>query len=179
MPGVGSTVENPGTFSKRKSVMPDPWGERRDSPMGHGHRLRVRVRFPEVDLMGWAHHTVYFVWFEMGRTELMRTYGLPYREVVAQGYHLPVIEAHARYRKAARYDQEVEVETVLHGVDRLTLEFRYRVWDPGTGALLAEGWTRHAVVDGTGRLRRLPAAVCDALRRWIQMDAGPRVQDAG
>lgn len=139
--------------------------------MERGHRLRVRVRFPEADLMGWAHHTVYFVWFEMGRTELMRAYGLPYADVVAQGYHLPVVEAHARYRKAARYDQEVEVETVLHDVDRLTLAFRYRVWDPTTGALLAEGWTRHAVVDGTGRLRRLPAPVYEALRRWVMADS--------
>ncbi|MCS7313507.1 MAG: acyl-CoA thioesterase [Acidobacteria bacterium] len=139
--------------------------------MGQGHRLRVRVRFPEADLMGWAHHTVYFVWFEMGRTELMRAYGLSYKEVVAQGYHLPVIEAHARYRKAAHYDQEVEVETVLYEVDRLTLKFRYRVWDPSTGALLAEGWTRHAVIDGAGRLRRLPAPVYDALCRWVVTDS--------
>ncbi len=134
------------------------------------NRIRVRVRFPEADLMGWVHHTVYFVWFEMGRTELMRSVGLPYRSVIARGFHLPVVEARVRYRKPAQYDQVVIVESWVRAVSPVQVTFAYRVLDAESETLLAEGETRHAVVNTTGRLCRMPPEVYAQLRHMQEND---------
>ena len=133
--------------------------------MSRVHRHTVRVRFPEVDLMGWAHHTVYFVWFEIGRTELMRSLSLAYDQVLKRGFHLPVVEAHCRYRAPARYDQTVLIETRVTQVSPILVQFDYRILDPDQETVLAEGYTRHAVVNAEGKVRKLPLDFLDVLRR--------------
>lgn len=124
--------------------------------------VRVRVRYPEVDRMGVAHHSHHFVWFEMGRTELMRARHVTYRRLEEEGIFLPVIEAACTYHAPARYDEIVSVETRLEEVQGVRVRFSYRVTSED-GRLLATGTTRHAAVDRNGRPRRLPPA----LREWI------------
>ena len=65
---------------------------------------RVRVRYAETDKMGVVYYANYFVWFEVGRTDLLRGAGWTYREMEVDGISLPVIEAHCDYRQPARYD---------------------------------------------------------------------------
>ena len=123
----------------------------------------VRVRYPEVDRMGVAHHRVHFVWFEIGRTEWMRQAGLPYSRVEAEGIHLPVIAATCAYHAPARYDDLLNVRTTLGGMTAARATFEYRIERGADGALLAAGSTTHAAVDATGRPRRLP----ESLRRLL------------
>jgi acyl-CoA thioester hydrolase len=121
-----------------------------------GGRVEVRVRYPEVDRMGVAHHASHFVWFEVGRTELMRQRGVTYAALEDEGIFLPVIEAACAYHAPARYD---ELLTVLTGIDEagpVRVRFTYRIERSADGILLASGSTRHAAVDRTGRPRRLP-----------------------
>ena len=73
---------------------------------------RVRVRYAETDKMGVVYYANYFVWFEVGRTDLLRGAGWSYREMEGDGISLPVIEAHCDYRQPARYDDELEIRTV-------------------------------------------------------------------
>src|SRR5204863_4018597 len=80
------------------------------APM-HSHRTHIRVRYAETDQMGVVYYANYFVWFEVARTDLLRTLGWTYREMEASGVMLPVIEAHCEYRRPARYDDEIEVRT--------------------------------------------------------------------
>jgi len=72
---------------------------------------RVRVRYAETDQMAVVYYANYFVWFEVGRTDLLRQSGWSYRELEAEGIGLPVIEAHCEYRQPARYDDELEVHS--------------------------------------------------------------------
>ena len=73
---------------------------------------RVRVRYAETDQMGVVYHANYFVWFEVGRVELMRQRGLDYKQMEAEeGCGIAVVEATARYKAPARYDEELIVET--------------------------------------------------------------------
>ena len=72
---------------------------------------RVRVRYAETDRMGVVYHANYFVWFEVGRTDLLRHSGWTYREMESEGITLPVIEAHCQYRQSARYDDEIDIGT--------------------------------------------------------------------
>jgi len=126
-----------------------------------GDVVQVRVRYPEVDRMGVAHHASHFVWFEIGRTELMRAKGVTYRRLEDDGIFLPVIEA--AYHAPARYDDLVRVVTRVEGASAVRIAFSYRVESEADGRLLATGTTRHAAVDGRGRPRRLPAGLRELL----------------
>jgi len=126
-------------------------------------RTSLRVRYPETDAMGIVHHTHYFVWFEVGRTELMRGAGYPYARMEAEGVLFPVVEASCRYHVSARYDDVVTVETRIAEMTRVTTRFQYRVERESDGTLLAEGTTRHAATDESGAPRRIPRELADAL----------------
>ena len=126
-------------------------------------RTTTRVRYPETDRMGVAHHTHYFTWFELGRTELMRQLGCTYGELEEQqGIFFPVVQAAADYLASARYDEVVTITTRLVSASGVRVRFTYVVTrDDGT--VLATGQTEHASVDGRGRPQRLP----DALKRKL------------
>jgi acyl-CoA thioester hydrolase len=123
----------------------------------------LRVRYPEVDRMGMAHHASHFVWFEIGRTELMRGFGMSYARLEDDGIYLPVIEASCAYRAPVRYDDLLRVKTEVARVSAVRLAFSYRIERETDGALLATGSTSHAAVDRGGRPRRLPARVLELL----------------
>jgi acyl-CoA thioester hydrolase len=125
----------------------------------------LRVRYAETDQMGVVHHAVYPVWFELGRSALSRACGMPYAEWESQGIFLMVAELSCVFRRPARYDQEVTVWTRVVEVVSRRVVFEYRVTGPD-GALLAEGTTRHLVVDrASGRVAVIPAHLRDALLR--------------
>lgn len=119
----------------------------------------IRVRYAETDQMGVAYHASYFVWFEVGRCDLLRARGSTYRELEARDVLLPVIEAHCAFRSPARYDDELEIATTGALLSAARVEFRYEVARRADRALLATGRTVHAAVNGRGRPRRLPADV--------------------
>jgi len=120
---------------------------------------RVRVRYAETDKMGVVYYANYFVWFEVGRADLLRDAGWSYREMEAEGLSLPVIEAHCDYRQPARYDDELEVRTIGSLVSPVRVQFTYEIVRPGDCAVVATGHTVHATLDRTGRPRRLPERV--------------------
>lgn len=120
---------------------------------------RVRVRYAETDQMGIVYHANYFVWFEVGRTDLLRTSGWTYREMEHEGVSLPVIEAHCEYRQPARYDDELEVRTTGTILTHVRVEFNYQIVRVADGAALVTGRTVHAALDRDGRPCRLPARV--------------------
>lgn len=121
----------------------------------------VRVRYAETDQMGVVYHANYLVWFEVGRTDLLRSFGWTYREMEATGVRLPVLEAHCEYQRPARYDDELEILTSGRMLSPVRLEFTYEVRLRDDQRLVASGYTRHAGVDLGGRPCRLPARVRD------------------
>ena len=115
----------------------------------------TRVRYPETDRMGIAHHSHYLVWFELGRTEWMRELGAPYGELEdREAAFFPVVEVGAAYKASARYDELLSIATRLAWVERVRMRLEYRIERDGT--LLATGHTVHACVDRDGRPRRIP-----------------------
>lgn len=125
----------------------------------------VRVRYPEVDRMGVAHHTHFFVWFEMGRTELLRGLGCTYAELEAQGIFMPVVEVSCRYRSPVRYDELIEIETTLEDVSVSRVTFSYRLFRENSERPLAEGRSVHASVNQKGEVIRLPEPTRELLGR--------------
>ena len=120
---------------------------------------RVRVRYAETDQMGVVYHANYFVWFEVGRTDLLRGSGWSYRELEGDGVSLPVIQASCDYRLPARYDDELEIRTTGAILTHVRVEFTYEVVRISDGASLVTGRTVHAALDRDGRPCRLPARV--------------------
>ena len=106
--------------------------------------------------MGVVYYANYFVWFEVGRTDLLRGQGWSYREMEREGVALPVIEAHCEYRLSALYDDELEIRTSGVLLSPVRLEFSYEVVRPSDTAQIAVGRTVHAAVDRDGRPCRLP-----------------------
>ena len=106
--------------------------------------------------MGVAYYANYFVWFEVGRCELLRSFGHTYRDLETDGILLPVIEAHCQFRDSARYDDALEVATTGLLLSPVRVEFRYDVMRQSDRTSLAAGRTVHAAVDTDGKPRRLP-----------------------
>jgi acyl-CoA thioester hydrolase len=123
-------------------------------------RTTTRVRYPETDRMGVAHHTHYLAWFEIGRTELMRERDCPYGDLEEnEGVYFPVVRLEAVYRNSARYDEVVAVSTRLISVRGVSVRFEYTITREEDGTILATGMTEHAAVTRDGKPRRLPAAI--------------------
>jgi acyl-CoA thioester hydrolase len=120
---------------------------------------RVRVRYAETDRMGVVYYANYFVWFEVGRTDLLRDGGWSYREMEVDGFSLPVIDAQCTYLASAKYDDDIEVRTVGTMVSPVRVKFAYEVVRAADGAALATGSTVHATLDRNGRPCRLPERV--------------------
>ena len=117
-------------------------------------RSEVRVRYAETDMMGVVYHGNYLPWFEIGRTNLLREHGLPYRELEQEGFFLPVLEVYVKYSRPALYDDVLTIETTLAEKPTLKIRLAYEVRRGET--LLAKGETVHAFIDRQGKPVRPP-----------------------
>jgi acyl-CoA thioester hydrolase len=124
----------------------------------------VRVRYAETDQMGVVYHANYLVWFEVGRVELMRQSGLTYKNIEQEEQRgLAVVEATARYKAPARYDDELRIETRVLQCRGPVVRFGYRVVRVGDGLLLCEGETVHVVVGRDMKRATMPKKYADVL----------------
>jgi acyl-CoA thioester hydrolase len=131
---------------------------------------RIRVRYAETDQMGIVYYANFFIWFEVGRVELLRQLGFHYKQMeIDDDCHIPVVEANCRYKSPARYDDELLLETRILAIRRSVLKFGYRLLRPendGT-TLLAEGETVHVTVDRSFRPVRLPQKYVAVLGQFL------------
>ena len=125
-------------------------------------RLELRVRFCETDLMGIVHHANYLAYFEAGRVDWLHKRGVSYDVWARQGVHLPVVETRLRYRKAARFDDALWVDTWVGACGRASVRFDYRI--VRDGALLCEGDTLLACVGADLLPKRLPPALAEVFK---------------
>jgi acyl-CoA thioester hydrolase len=128
-------------------------------------RVEFRVRYAETDRMGVVYHGNYLVWCEIGRTEHMRHFGVPYREMEERGASLAVAEASIRYQKAARYDDLIRVETTLADVSSRTVTFDYAILNADSNDRLATARTTLVSLDASSRVATIPAEFRPMLRR--------------
>ena len=121
------------------------------------YTITVVPRYCETDQAGVIHHTVYPVWFEMGRTELLRANGLAYRDLEKDGVLFVVAEMIVKYRRPCFYDESLELTTTCTRITAARVEHSYQIKRPSTGLILAEGTTILACVDNQGKPRRMPS----------------------
>ena len=126
------------------------------------HVFEQPVRYGDTDQMGIAYYANYLYWFEIARTEWLRARGKSYREIEASGVVLPVIEAHCRYLKPARYDDRLRLVSWVGELSRVVVRFDYRI-ELVPGDVLATGWTRHCFLGRDGRPVRIEGELRDLL----------------
>ena len=129
---------------------------------------RLRVRYAETDQMGVVYHANHFIWFEIGRVELMRQLGFTYRDMEREHEcFIPVVDARCRYKAPAHYDDEIIVRTHLKNVRESVIHFGYELVRVSDGELLAEGETTHMVIDAKMKAATLPPAFLKTFREAL------------
>ncbi|HZK75495.1 MAG TPA: thioesterase family protein [Candidatus Kapabacteria bacterium] len=143
--------------------------QRMDSPSNAliEHVTHIRVRYADTDQMGMVYYGKYFEYFEVARTEMLRACGLPYAEIEAAGFWLPVSEASAKYHRAAKYDDLLRVTARMPRIVSARLEISYETRLDATDELIAEGATTLVFVSSaTGKPTRPPQIYREAIERF-------------
>lgn len=141
---------------------------------GSGHanpfvnETRLRVRYVETDQMGIVYHSNHFVWFEVGRVELLRQMGFTYRDMEREDHcYIAVVDARCRYKAPAHYDEEILVKTYLKNVRESLIHFGYELIRAEDNTLLAEGETTHIVIDDKMQVTAMPEKYMKAFREAV------------
>jgi acyl-CoA thioester hydrolase len=129
--------------------------------------VKIRAIYADTDAMGIVYHTNYIRWFEVGRTELFRDIGIPYTEVEAAGFNLPLTQVYCHYLLPTHYDDLVLVETKIAYLKRASMKFSYLIWDENRVKLLTEGYTVHACTGRDGRITRIPVVIADKIAHSV------------
>lgn len=133
------------------------------------NKFVLRVRYADTDKMQFVYNGKYLEYFEVGRTELLRSVGLPYSEIEKTGYQLPLIEAGVKYKNAARYDDLLEIEATLHILYSPKVRIDYIIRRVETQELIAEGFTEHIFINiNTKKATRPPQIYIDALAPFFK-----------
>jgi acyl-CoA thioester hydrolase len=139
------------------------------NPLSTLNETRLRVRYAETDQMGVVYHSNHFIWFEVGRVELMRAMGFSYRDLEQhEGRFIAVAEAKCRYRAPVFYDEEIVVRTWLKSVRQSVVVFSYELLRAGTETVLAEGETLHVVTDANMKVASLPQKYLQVFRSAVR-----------
>jgi len=132
-------------------------------------RTTFRARYAETDAMGVVHHAAYLPWLEVGRVNLLREAGMPYGDIEARGFLIVLSDIQVRYRRPARFDDLVTVESMVTQAKRRRVSFGYRILLHDTHDVLVEAETQHIVVSrGTMRATQLPDDLFVGLLPWIE-----------
>lgn len=133
------------------------------------HRTTIRVRYAESDQMKVVYYGRYFEYFEQARTDLLREQGLSYAEMEREGIFLPVIEAHATYRRSAGYDDRIVIESSVRAVPAARIRIDYIVRKEGEEEVLVEGYTIHSFLNAaTGRPTRAPQRLVEIFENALR-----------
>ena len=107
----------------------------------------ITVRYAETDCMGVVHHAVYPIWFEIARTDYIKSVGMSYSDMEKSGVMLPVTGISCRYHLPAKYDDTLRVKATVSRFTPARIEFYYCVTRKGEEQILCEGTSSHGFVD--------------------------------
>lgn len=127
---------------------------------------KVQVRYAETDMMGIVYHANYLAWLEIGRTQLLREKGFPYKEIEARGLYLPVLEVNIQYKRPAKYDDNVTIISRLSEKPFVKIRMDYEV--KRDNELLAIAHTIHVFMNKEGQATKAPKFFRDAMEEHFE-----------
>lgn len=107
----------------------------------------ITVRYAETDQMGIAHHSVYAVWYEVGRTEYVKQFGISYTEMEKAGVMMPLTSLECHFILPAKYEDEIIIETIPYKVSQARMSFEYTAVRKKDKVKIGWGRTEHGFVD--------------------------------
>ena len=129
------------------------------------YKTTCQVRYGDTDKMGFVYNANYFRWFEIGRSEMLRAMGVPYKSIELKGFYLPVSEMYCKLNRPSQYDDILLIETSIDKRYRAGMKFDYQIFSENDDKLLASGYTKHACMDGSGRVVRPPKFLMDTIEK--------------
>ena len=133
------------------------------------NKTKLKVRYVETDQMGIVHHSNYYAWFEVGRTEYITQIGMTYKQMEEANIMLPVVESSCKYIEGAKYEDMLIIETFMHELNGAKVVFNYNVIKEIDGKVLAKGSTTHAFVNDRFRVVNLKKANQDMWSRFQKL----------
>lgn len=124
----------------------------------------MRVTYRDTDQMGFVYYSNYLVWFEIGRTELLRRCGKAYDSLEKEGIILPVRYCDCEYLKPVKYDEVVNIETILEELTRISIKFKYNIYSNEDSSLCASGSTKHIFISPDGKVLRAGEKIYNLLK---------------
>ena len=112
----------------------------------YSFETKVRVRYAETDQMGYVYHSNYLDYYEVARTEALRSLNLPYKLLEAEGCMLPVLEVRTKFIKPGRYDDLLTIKVILKEKPNIRIKFEYEVYKEN-GDLINIGFSTLVFVD--------------------------------
>ena len=132
-------------------------------------KTEIRIRYADTDQMQFVYNGKYLEYFEVGRTELLRSTGLSYNVVETQGYQLPLIEAHLKYVSAAYYDDILVIESSLKEIPKFKMRLDYKIFRKENSGLVTEGYTEHVFINKEKKKPvRPPEFFIDAIKSYYE-----------
>ena len=128
------------------------------------HETEIRVRYQETDNMGVVYYANYFIWFEVARTEYLRSAGISYRKLEEKGAYLMVASATCQYKAPARYDDVVRIQTWIPRLKNSSLQFEHKLFVGDK--LIATGESIHVFTNSNGRPIRVPEEIRDFYKEY-------------
>lgn len=133
------------------------------------NETKIKVRYVETDQMGIVHHSNYYAWFEVGRTEYITEIGMTYKEMEEKNIMLPVVESSCKYVEGAKYEDIIIIQTFMQALNGAKVIFNYNVVREKDGKILAKGSTTHAFVNEKFRVVNLKKANVDMWNRFQKL----------
>ena len=129
---------------------------------------KIRVEYHHTDQMGIVHHSNYVKFFEVARTEWLRSAGLTYAEMERRGVMMPIVEVNVKYRQPAYYDELITVKAIVEDMPMARMVFKYEIRGED-GRDIASGSTTLGFIDKeTRRPQRAPKWLMEVLERVFQ-----------
>jgi acyl-CoA thioester hydrolase len=119
-------------------------------------KIEIVPRYNETDKGGIVHNRTYAIYWEIGRTEILRVNGVAYADLENAGIFFVVAELSVKYRRPAFYDEKLRLKVECSEVTAAKIVHKYQLFRKSTGEMIAEGSTTIACVDRAGKIRRIP-----------------------
>lgn len=129
--------------------------------------IKLRVRYSETDKMGYCYYGVYAQYFEVGRTDLLRQFGLTYRQIEENGIMLPVLSLNVKYIKPAYYDDELTIKTTIQKMPSARIEFNYEIYNQQNELLTIADTTLVFIDEKTRKPIKAPAYFLDKIKPFF------------
>lgn len=134
----------------------------------YNHIAEYRVIYGDTDKMGYVYNSNYLRLFEIGRGEMFRSIGLPYKKIESMGFFLPLSEMGCKFMIPVKYDDRIKINTCLDPVIRAGMKFNYTILDETEKIIHAKGFTKHAFVDSNGKVVRPPGLIQETIQQAVK-----------